>query len=123
MSLLDTMKLSVAAAFFAIASVEGFTSPSQSTRGATSLNMSLEKYSDELRATAAAMVRPGHGLLACDESTGTVGKRLWSHFYSSFLFSGASFFSAPMDWEILFPDLFFSRKLFIKMVRMLVPFC
>merc|ERR1740127_209511 len=36
------------------------------------------KYADELRATAAAMVRPGYGLLACDESTGTVGTRLES---------------------------------------------
>jgi len=36
------------------------------------------KYADELRATAAAMVKPGKGLLACDESTGTVGKRLES---------------------------------------------
>merc|ERR1719428_2204299 len=33
-------------------------------------------YADELRATAAAMVKPGKGLLACDESTGTVGTRL-----------------------------------------------
>jgi len=40
------------------------------------MSMSLEKYSDELKATAAAMVRPGFGLLACDESSGTVGKRL-----------------------------------------------
>merc|ERR1712161_165632 len=39
---------------------------------------SLEKYSDELKATAAAMVIPGKGLLACDESTGTVGTRLES---------------------------------------------
>jgi len=41
-----------------------------------SLKMSLEKYADELKETAAAMVRPGRGLLACDESTGTVGTRL-----------------------------------------------
>jgi fructose-bisphosphate aldolase class I len=34
------------------------------------------EYATELRATAAAMVQPGKGLLACDESTGTVGKRL-----------------------------------------------
>jgi len=34
------------------------------------------QYADELRATAAAMVEPGKGLLACDESTGTVGTRL-----------------------------------------------
>jgi fructose-bisphosphate aldolase class I len=33
-------------------------------------------FAEELRATAAAMVTPGKGLLACDESTGTVGKRL-----------------------------------------------
>merc|ERR1711988_476841 len=36
------------------------------------------KYADELKATAAAMVAPGKGLLACDESTGTVGQRLES---------------------------------------------
>merc|ERR1719201_2288029 len=34
------------------------------------------QYAEELRATAAAMVAPGKGLLACDESTGTVGTRL-----------------------------------------------
>merc|ERR1719217_210925 len=34
------------------------------------------QYAAELRETAAAMVKPGKGLLACDESTGTVGKRL-----------------------------------------------
>eukprot|EP00554_Chaetoceros_debilis_P004266 CAMPEP_0194082244 /NCGR_PEP_ID=MMETSP0149-20130528/7800_1 /TAXON_ID=122233 /ORGANISM="Chaetoceros debilis, Strain MM31A-1" /LENGTH=391 /DNA_ID=CAMNT_0038764347 /DNA_START=181 /DNA_END=1356 /DNA_ORIENTATION=+ len=44
----------------------------------SSLKMSLEKYSDELKETAAKMVRPGFGLLACDESTGTVGLRLES---------------------------------------------
>jgi len=36
------------------------------------------QYKDELRATAAAMIKPGTGLLACDESTGTVGSRLES---------------------------------------------
>lgn len=36
------------------------------------------KYDQELRETAQAMVAPGKGLLACDESTGTVGKRLES---------------------------------------------
>jgi len=44
----------------------------------SSLKMSLEKYSEELKETAAKMVRPGFGLLACDESTGTVGTRLES---------------------------------------------
>jgi len=42
------------------------------------LKMSLEKYSDELRRTAKTIVRPGKGILACDESTGTVGTRLES---------------------------------------------
>lgn len=36
------------------------------------------QYAAELRETAAAMVAPGKGLLACDESTGTVGARLES---------------------------------------------
>jgi len=36
------------------------------------------QYASELRATALAMVQRGKGLLACDESTGTVGKRLES---------------------------------------------
>ena len=44
----------------------------------STLEMSLEKYSEELKETAAKMVRPGFGLLACDESTGTVGTRLES---------------------------------------------
>merc|ERR1719331_1783211 len=34
------------------------------------------QYAEELVATATAMVTPGKGLLACDESTGTVGARL-----------------------------------------------
>jgi fructose-bisphosphate aldolase class I len=34
------------------------------------------QYCEELIATATAMVQPGKGLLACDESTGTVGTRL-----------------------------------------------
>ena len=36
------------------------------------------EYAAELRETASAMVAPGKGLLACDESTGTVGTRLES---------------------------------------------
>lgn len=47
-------------------------------KSASSLKMSLEKYSSELKETAAKMIRPGYGLLACDESTGTVGTRLES---------------------------------------------
>jgi fructose-bisphosphate aldolase class I len=37
--------------------------------------MSLEIHRDELAATAAALAAPGTGLLAADESTGTIGKR------------------------------------------------
>lgn len=33
-------------------------------------------FSEELKATAAAIVAPGKGILACDESTKTIGKRL-----------------------------------------------
>merc|ERR1719393_1253445 len=36
------------------------------------------QYAAELRETAAAMVKPGKGLLACDESSGTIGTRLES---------------------------------------------
>jgi len=42
------------------------------------LSMSLETYAEELKETAKILTRPGVGLLACDESTGTVGKRLES---------------------------------------------
>jgi fructose-bisphosphate aldolase class I len=57
----------------------GFASPkkmSLRTASPSAMHMSLEKYADELKETAATLVRPGHGLLACDESTGTVGARL-----------------------------------------------
>ena len=39
---------------------------------------SLEKYKEELRQTAAKIAAPGKGILAVDESTKTVGKRLQS---------------------------------------------
>lgn len=39
---------------------------------------SLYKYHDELIATARAIASPGKGILAADESTGTIGKRLAS---------------------------------------------
>jgi len=35
----------------------------------------VDKYRDELAHTANAIARPGHGILAADESTGTIGKR------------------------------------------------
>ena len=37
--------------------------------------MALNDFRDELAATAAALAKPGTGLLAADESTGTIGKR------------------------------------------------
>jgi len=60
-----------------VASASAF-SPNQGPARSTKLDMSLEKYSDELIQTATAMVAEGKGLLACDESTGTVGTRLES---------------------------------------------
>lgn len=38
----------------------------------------LEQYAEELMATAKAIATPGKGILAADESTGTIGKRLSS---------------------------------------------
>ena len=38
--------------------------------------MTLSQYHDELIATASAIASPGKGVLAADESTGTIGKRL-----------------------------------------------
>lgn len=74
------MKFYTAATTLALSfsAVEGFAGQGFATKRSTSLHMSLEKYEGELRRTAAAMVRPGYGLLACDESTGTVGTRLES---------------------------------------------
>jgi len=73
------MKCSAASLFLlAITAANGFSFDTHRVRKSTRLNMSLEKYSDELIATANSLVRPGYGLLACDESTGTVGKRLES---------------------------------------------
>ena len=37
--------------------------------------MALDQFRDDLEATAAALAAPGSGLLAADESTGTIGKR------------------------------------------------
>jgi len=73
------MKFTSIALIAAVAGVaDAFAPASQSSPSSSALSMSLEKYSDELKATAAAMVKPGKGLLACDESTGTVGTRLES---------------------------------------------
>jgi hypothetical protein len=73
------MKFTSIALIAAVAGVaDAFTPTSRNAASSSALSMSLEKYSDELKATAAAMVTEGKGLLACDESTGTVGARLES---------------------------------------------
>jgi fructose-bisphosphate aldolase class I len=44
----------------------------------TRVSMSLDKYKTELAETAAKIASPGRGILAVDESTKTIGKRLAS---------------------------------------------
>lgn len=39
-------------------------------------NAALSKYAEELVATAKKITAPGKGILAADESTGTIGKRV-----------------------------------------------
>jgi len=48
------------------------------SRGDFSLRMALADYKEELAKTAAAIAAPGKGILAVDESTKTIGKRLQS---------------------------------------------
>ncbi|VEU42210.1 unnamed protein product [Pseudo-nitzschia multistriata] len=72
------MKFSTVAVIAAVVGVADAFAPAPRAASTSALSMSLEKYSDELKATAAAMVSEGKGLLACDESTGTVGSRLES---------------------------------------------
>lgn len=43
-------------------------------------NAATSKYSAELIENAAKLVRAGRGILAADESTGTIGKRVSSFF-------------------------------------------
>lgn len=72
------MKFSSFALIAIVGVADAFAPVSTEISRSTALSMSLEKYSDELKATATAMVAEGKGLLACDESTGTVGARLES---------------------------------------------
>lgn len=72
------MKFSSFALIAIVGVADAFAPVSTEISRLTALSMSLEKYSDELKATATAMVAEGKGLLACDESTGTVGARLES---------------------------------------------
>lgn len=74
------MKFTAISALLFVAATEAFQplNPAGVASRGSPLKMSLEKYSDELRRTANTIVRPGKGILACDESTGTVGTRLES---------------------------------------------
>lgn len=73
------MQLVALATLAGAAAVRGFAAPRPAGRPAPGMSLnSLAKYADELQATAKQLVRPGRGLLACDESTGTVGARLES---------------------------------------------
>lgn len=47
-------------------------------------NAATSKYTAELIENAAKLVKEGRGILAADESTGTIGKRVSSFFLSFF---------------------------------------
>ena len=75
---ITTMKFSTSTAF-AVAFLAGANAFAPAAQGKVESKLfSLEKYSDELMDTAAKMTATGKGLLACDESTKTVGTRLES---------------------------------------------
>ena len=75
---IETMKFSASAAL-AIAFLAGAEAFAPAAQGKVESKLfSLEKYADELMDTAAKMTAVGKGLLACDESTKTVGTRLES---------------------------------------------
>ena len=72
------LALALSAPASALVPTKTFSTQQRTSARAAAPQMSLEKYADELVQTANSMVLPGKGLLACDESTGTVGKRLES---------------------------------------------
>ena len=72
------LALALSAPASALVPTKTFSTQQRTSTRAAAPQMSLEKYADELVQTANSMLLPGKGLLACDESTGTVGKRLES---------------------------------------------
>jgi fructose-bisphosphate aldolase class I len=56
----------------------GFRMVPGTAKTTSALQMALSDYKNELAATAAAIAAPGKGILAVDESTKTIGKRLQS---------------------------------------------
>ena len=85
----------------------------------------------ELNATARAMVSPGKGLLAADESSGTIGKRLATigmentkenaRVYRQLLFTSDQSMSKFISGVILFHDTFFEKAddgtPFVKLIQ------
>ncbi|CAB1111704.1 unnamed protein product [Ectocarpus sp. CCAP 1310/34] len=70
--------MGVASAFVAPSSFSGAAVAPRVSKASTSTHMSLSEYKDELAETAKAIAGPGKGILAVDESTATIGKRLAS---------------------------------------------
>ncbi|CAM9416785.1 unnamed protein product [Ectocarpus fasciculatus] len=70
--------MGVASAFVAPSSFSGAAVAPRVSKASTSTHMSLSEYKDELAQTAKAIAGPGKGILAVDESTATIGKRLAS---------------------------------------------
>jgi len=75
--MIGSIKL-VVALFVLLAVVSEAFRMSTSGRNVFSLRMALSDYKEELAKTAATIASPGKGILAVDESTKTVGKRLQS---------------------------------------------
>lgn len=90
-----------------------------------------EAQKKELNATAKAIVAPGKGLLAADESTGTIGKRLATigmentvengRLYRQLLFTCDKSMSKYISGVILFHDTFFQKSddgtPFVKLIQ------
>lgn len=71
--------MGAAQAFVAPSAFSGVSLSTSRVAAATSTpRMSLSEYKEELAATANAIASPGKGILAVDESTNTIGKRLAS---------------------------------------------
>jgi fructose-bisphosphate aldolase class I len=78
-----------------------------------------EERKAELRATAEAIVKPGKGILAADESTGTIGKRLAkiglennaenARKYRQLLFTAPKSVASNISGVILFHDTVYQK--------------
>ncbi len=66
-------------------------------------NAALSKYSEELIATAKKITSPGKGILAADESTGTVGKRVSAPFSLPLVLLLTACSQALCSVPVLFP--------------------